>query len=463
MRFFLGALVLGGLAASAVIAPTGAPGGSRHGSRTSSGTATAITASENHTCALTSAGGVACWGDNFYGQLGDGTTTDHSTPVDVSGLGSGVAAIAAGADHTCALTTEGGVTCWGDNFYGQLGDGTTTDRLTPADVVGLTGDVTSISAGVLHACALTSGGGVKCWGWNHDGQLGDGTRTGRLTPVNVSGLTGGVTALSAGGHSCALTRAGGVKCWGDNSVGQLGDGTTTDRLTPVDVSGLASGVAAISGGYAHTCALTSAGESKCWGWNRSGQLGDVTTTDRSTPVDVSGLGSGVAAIAAGADHTCALTTEGGVTCWGDNFYGQLGDGTSITRSDPAPVSGLSYGVQAITAGYEHTCALTSTGGVKCWGDNRSGQLGDGTPTARSTPVDVVGFGASAPVNCIVPNVLGKPLATAKLRIARANCRVGTVRRVTSRKRKNTVLGESPRPGTRLNRGARVSLTVSRGR
>ncbi|MGA9350442.1 MAG: hypothetical protein WBW48_16795, partial [Anaerolineae bacterium] len=189
-------------------------------------------------------------------------------------------AIAAGYRHTCALTA-GGVKCWGYNGYGQLGDGTWTWRNTPVDVSGLTSGVTTIAAGSYHTCALTAGGGAKCWGHNNNGQLGDGTTTNRNTPVDVSGLTSGVDAIAAGSyHTCALT-AGGVKCWGLNDYGQLGDGTTTNRNTPVDVSGLTSGVAAIAAGYYHTCALT-AGGVKCWGRNNNGQLGDGTTTDRNT-------------------------------------------------------------------------------------------------------------------------------------------------------------------------------------
>jgi alpha-tubulin suppressor-like RCC1 family protein len=350
-----------------------------------------LTSGDAYTCALTSAGGARCWGVNFNGQLGDGTAEDRLTPVDVSGLSSGVSAISADNFHTCVVTASGGAKCWGDNSNGELGDGTTSPRLAPTNVSGLTSGVRAISGGLTHTCALTTAGGVKCWGANDGGQLGDGTTTQRLTPVDVSGLTAGVAAIATGNNmSCALTSAGGVKCWGTNDFGQLGDGTTARRLTPVDVSGLTSGAAAIANVNQTACALTTAGGMKCWGFNFNGEVGDGTTIARSTPVDVSGLTSGVAAIAAGFQHTCALTTAGGMKCWGLNIDGQLGDGTRIARPTPVDVLGLSAGVAAIAPGYDHSCALTSAGGVKCWGLNEHGQVGDGTTTGRLTPVDVSG-------------------------------------------------------------------------
>jgi alpha-tubulin suppressor-like RCC1 family protein len=371
-------------------------------------------------------------------------------------------AISAGVDHACLLTGTGGVKCWGWNLFGQLGDRTTTTRLTPVPVFGLGRGVSAISAGVVHTCALTSAGGVECWGRNQFGELGDGTMTNRSIPVPVSGLGSGVSAIALGlFHTCALTSAGGVKCWGYNDFGQLGDGTRTNSSVPVAVSGLVGGVTAIAAGGYYTCALTSAGGVKCWGWNGSGQLGDGTTTMRLTPVDVAGLGGSVAELSSGAGHTCASTGVGGVECWGSNGYGQLGDGTTTTRLTPVDISGLGSAVSAIDAGGAHTCALTSAGSVKCWGSNAHGQLGDGTMRDRHAPVAVVGFGGSAP--CVVPDVVGKPLAKAKTRIVHAFCRVGSVKWISSPKKKGTVVTQSPRPNKRLTKGARVNLRVSRGR
>ena len=384
----LGLFLLMGLVAVIVFVSPNAPSAS-------AAPAAAQSVGNLHSCFLTTGGGAKCWGDNGRYQLGDGTTTNRNTPVDVSGLTSGVAAVSAGWHHTCALTTGGGAKCWGRNSEGQLGDGNTTDQGTPVDVSGLTSGVAAVAAGTFHTCALTTTGGVKCWGYNVYGQLGDGTTMDSTTPVDVSGLSSGVAAVSAGNaHTCALTTAGGVKCWGYNVHGELGDGTSFNtRTVPVDVSGLTSAVAGIAAG-AHSCAITTAGGLKCWGENDRYQLGDGTTTTRTTPVDVSGLTTGVAAVSAGDyKHTCAVTTSGGVKCWGYNWAGQLGDGTTTDRSTPVDVSGLTTGVAAVSAGTHHTCALTTAGGLKCWGSNLNVQLGDGGACGGIciTLVDVSGF------------------------------------------------------------------------
>lgn len=351
----------------------------------------AVTGGWGHTCALTNGGGLKCWGGNGGGQLGDGTTTDRLAPVDVTGLGSGVTAVDAGGAHTCAVKSSGKVNCWGAGISGQLGDGTHQQRTTPVEVKWLDGAV-HIAAGSAHTCAVTNSGGVKCWGWNGNGQLGDGTTTIHGSPVNVVGLDGGITAVAAGElHTCAVTSAGGLKCWGHNGNGQIADGTYPVHTVPVDLPGVTGGVTAMAGGWNHACFLTAAGGVKCWGNNGDGQLGDGTNTNRSSPVDVIGLTSGVTAVSAGAYHTCALTTAGGIKCWGANSSNQLGDGTATSRSSPVDVSGLTSGVAAVAAGGLHTCALTNAGGVKCWGSNNSGQVGDGTTTSRSTPGDVIGL------------------------------------------------------------------------
>ena len=369
--------------------------------------ATAIAAGLAHSCALTRAGGVKCWGSNGHDELGNGTTRDSLTPVDVSGLTTGVRAVAAGVRHHCALTSAGGVKCWGNTSFGNLGDGTNVRRFTPVDVSGLSSGVRAIAAGMDHTCALTTAGGVKCWGYNRFAALGDGTTTDRWTPVDVSGLTSGVTAIAAGfGHSCALMGSGGVKCWGS---------VAGERRTPVDVPGL-SGVRAIATSGGHSCALTSAGGVKCWGGNANGQLGDGTLNSSTTPVDVIGLSGGVTAIAAGTGGSCALTTAGGVRCWGLNDHGQLGDGTTANRSTSVAVSGLSRGVTAIAAGAFHTCALTSGGGVKCWGLNGSGQLGDKTTVDRRMPVGVRGFWPTATLALLSRSVLVTPTRHAALKL-----------------------------------------------
>ncbi len=342
-----------------------------------------------HTCALIAGGGVKCWGHKS-GDWAGVTPADSKLPRVVLGLTSNVAQLAAGGWHNCVRTSSGGAKCWGNNSFGQLGN---FSGGALVEVFGLSSGVLSVTGGGVHSCATVAGGGARCWGLNFSGQLGDGTGVSSTAPVDVAGLGSGVTFIE--GHladqTCAIA-GGGLKCWGRNHQGQLGNGGFSNSTVPIDVSGLASGVAAVSVGFGHVCAVTTLGGAKCWGGNGSGQLGNNSIANSNVPVDVVGLTSGVAAVAAGGAHTCALLTTGGVKCWGNNASGQLGNNSFVDEETPVNVSGLSSGVIGLTAGGNHTCALLLTGRAKCWGENIYGQLGDGTNTERATPVTVVGIG-----------------------------------------------------------------------
>jgi alpha-tubulin suppressor-like RCC1 family protein len=247
--------------------------------------------------------------------------------------------IDAGHVHSCAILADHTVVCWGYNHHGEIGDGSTTDRLLPTTVSGIT-TAASVDAGYFTSCAVLSDHTIRCWGSNEFGQIGDGTTFNRLVPVTVSGIST-ATAVSTQGmstpqtsraHACALLSNHTVRCWGANDVGQLGDGTATRRLTPVTVSGISTATA-IDAGSSHTCALLDDGTVRCWGANDAGQLGDGTTTGSLVPVTVSGITTATA-IDAGKDHTCALLADGTVECWGANDDGQLGDGTKAASSTP---------------------------------------------------------------------------------------------------------------------------------
>ncbi|WP_018583299.1 Ig-like domain repeat protein [Salinispora arenicola] len=336
------------------------------------------------------------WGNNSDGELGDGTTTDSSTPIAVDlPADTTITAIAAGTAYGLALTSAGTVLAWGDNSAGQLGDGTTTDSSTPVAVdlpAGTT--VTAVAAGDRHSLALTSTGTMLAWGENFIGQLGDGTTTRRSTPVAVDLPTGTtITAMAAGDrHSLALTSAGTVLAWGDNSAGQLGDGTTTDSSTPIAVD-LPTGttITTVAAGAYHSLALASADTLLAWGYNIFGQLGDGSTTDRSTPIAVNlPAGTTITTVSGGARHTLAVTSADTMLAWGHNNFGQLGDGTTTDRSTPVAVN-LPTGTTITTAsaGAFHSLAVTSTGTMLAWGYNALGQVGDGTTaTRRRTPVAV---------------------------------------------------------------------------
>ena len=343
------------------------------------------------TCALLGSSGMKCWGRGGEGMLGDGTGLQRNSPVDVSGLNSGVTAIATGGKHSCAVLNSGAVKCWGWNDVGQLGLGNVDNpKQTPQDVIGLSSRVTAIDAGEDHTCALLTTGEVRCWGRNYYGTLGNGSNTtDSNSPSAVSNITTAVAIAAGSQHNCALLRSGVVQCWGPASAA-LGNGNSgANRLTPTDVSNINNAVA-ISAGTSHTCAILSTGAIKCWGTNTYGQLGNNSTTDSNVPVDVSNITNAVA-ISAGPYHTCALLSTGAVQCWGYGPDGQIGDGSGTNKSIPTAVSGLTSGVRAIGTGFYHSCAVLSTGAAKCWGKNNEGQLGNNSTTDSLVPVSVTGI------------------------------------------------------------------------
>lgn len=352
-----------------------------------------VSAGGAHVCARMPSGGLKCWGNNYGGQLGDGTNDNRTAPVEVSGLSSATSMVTTGGAHSCVVTASTGLKCWGGNNYGELGDGTNRNRNTPVNVLGLSTGVLAVDGGEAHTCAVTTAGGVKCWGANWSGQLGDGTTNDRNRPVDVVGLASGVVAVAGGGnHTCALMASGGLKCWGVNSSGQLGDGTTVRRLTPVSVVGLAGSVSAVVTGRDFSCARLSDGRVQCWGKNEFGQLGDGSTTNRTRPVSVVGLSEDAESLSAGHFHACVATQSGAAKCWGSNHEHQLGANVYFYSPTPVGVTGLTSGIAEVAIGDDYSCARSTRGGLKCWGQNYSGQLGDGTTTMRPAPINVIGFG-----------------------------------------------------------------------
>jgi alpha-tubulin suppressor-like RCC1 family protein len=344
----------------------------------------AVSAGGFHSLALRADKKVWAWGRNDKGQLGNGTATGISNvPLLVSGLPP-IKAIAAGTSHSLALGVDGTVWAWGDNASGQLGDGTTLQRTVPVPVA-IPGGAMAISAGLSHSLAVGSDGKIYAWGANGSGQIGNGTTSTRqTTPVAIS-LPSSATAVSAGWfHSMALGSDGKVWTWGRNDRGQIGNGvaSATNQLTPYEVS-LTHAATAIAAGANHSLALLSNHSAVAWGMNTSGQIGNgVAASAQPVPVSV-GLPGTLTSIAAGANHSLAIDSSGRAWAWGQNGQGRLGDGTTTQRNSPVPVTGLNDAL-ALSGGAGHTLALRPGCPFWAWGDNASGQLGDGTTTPRFT-------------------------------------------------------------------------------
>lgn len=301
--------------------------------------ATAAAVSAYQSCALHADGRVSCWGYNAQGQLGNGTTTDSSVPVPVTGITTATG-IAIGTTHSCALLASGGVSCWGYNVNGELGNGSTVSSSSvPVPVTGIT-SATALAANAFHSCAVLADGGMSCWGANNWGQLGNGTFSlFSNVPVPVTAVTTATGVAVGLFHSCAILNGGEASCWGQGGYGQLGNSARPSYSTlPVPVAGLTD-VTALTAGDRHSCARGGTGTMSCWGSNSDGQLGTGTTNESILPIAVPGVG-GATHIAAGTGHTCAVLNDQTATCWGDGRFGQLGDGTTTSSNVPVLVTGL---------------------------------------------------------------------------------------------------------------------------
>lgn len=334
-----------------------------------------------HTCAVLSDGTVRCWGDNTNGQLGSGSTASSSVvPVVVSNL-TGVMSVSAGDRHTCALRTNGAVSCWGE--ANALGSGASTDARVPVAVTGLSSGASMVSAGVGYSCALVSGA-VRCWGSNTFGQLGDGTETPAATPVNVSNLSAATTIAAGKDHTCAIS-SGNVYCWGRNNYGQLGNGVITDHsATRVQMTAGFTAVT-VAPGAEYTCAAN--GNSLfCWGRNDHGQLGVFPDPPSSLMPLIVGGPPAPTALASGLAHSCALGNNQ-VVCWGDNTSSQV-IGSTSTSSPPFILGSIGSAI-SVSAGSSHTCVATAEGSVLCWGNGGAGRLGFAPPSGYAmTPTPV---------------------------------------------------------------------------
>ena len=351
-----------------------------------------------HTCAINSLASLYCWGTNWNGAVGDGTTTDHLAPVLVAGSIS-FTQVATGSGHSCALSDLGDAYCWGRNYAGQLGDGTTTDRTAPTLVLGgLT--FASIDVGFNHSCAITTAGAAYCWGGNDLGQLGDGTSTAsRTSPFAVAGGLNFSVIRAGSKHTCALVTTSGLAyCWGANGLGQIGNGaggvSDTGKVTsPTAVSG-GRAYTQLDAGGSHNCAITG-NFTYCWGWNGYGQIG-VSSSETCaaarpcfrTPVRLP-ANLHFVAVGLGTSHSCGLDSSGALSCWGNNTHGQIGDGTTTNRPSPVAVNGVT--LKNIRGGNSFTCGVGVDNNAYCWGINIFGALGTGDTTSRLTPTLLAGL------------------------------------------------------------------------
>ena len=358
------------------------------------------------TCAISKSDqSVYCWGLNDSGQLGrpinpSAPTEANKSPMKVMGIPERVVEISAGGTSVCAVTASSNLYCWGGNSDGQLGNDTTTASASPETVTALIGNTKSVSVGSKTACAVTLTGASFCWGNGASGILGNGASLNSRTPVQVTGLSSGVSEVSVGhSHACAIHN-GAAKCWGSGAHGALGNGLSETSTVAVNVTNLAYGVTRISAGSGYTCALKGTAP-LCWGQNSNGEIGDGTTTNRTTPLALSDSSSVLSDINAGGKTTCGINSSKALLCWGLNNFWQVGDNSESITSQllPSFTKALRSDVASVDSSLFSSCAITKYGRMFCWGDNSWGQLGNGETDTSRTPYEVnqLDYSLSAPL------------------------------------------------------------------
>ncbi len=323
--------------------------------------ATQVSAGTNSSCSVLQGGTVQCWGQNSFGQLGNNSTINSSSPVTVTGL-SNVTEVSVGESHACAVLTGGLVKCWGSNSNGQLGVASVQQSSRPVTVKGIT-SATSVAAGYDYTCAVLSTGSVWCWGSNEYGQAGHAASNSVSTPMLVQGITNATQVAVSVNHTCAALTTGNVECWGSNGYGQLGNGTSGSSAAPVQVSGL-SGATQVATGASASCALLTSGSVECWGFNSDGELGNASTVNSSTPVIVSSV-SGATSVSMGAYDACAVAGSGSLRCWGFDAMTLFGTNGVTSANALAPAVILSK-VSNASLSSSGGCVIGSDGTVRCW-------------------------------------------------------------------------------------------------